>query len=1140
MNFFNKGLFLDNISIKNKLLLLVTIPIIGLIILSITQVLDSYEKVNNMEKIEKLNILTNNISQVLDKLQNERKEAIIYLNNKNSNKNSLNKQIKVSNETINKFSSYLDDFDYSSYSKKLEQTISLSQKELQNIQNTRKEILDKNIQLSQTMKDFAKINNTLLDIVVLTAKESNDIKISQELTAYSNFLYSKENTSIEEAIGVSTLLKDSFDKQTQSELNNVVASQNSYMSNYLQYASKTMKDFTASTLKGDAINNIKQMRNTLLQAKDLGGFNIDSVHWFDTVTKKINTLKQIESELSYALRIDDLKLFEKVEVATRISDLLHATQKENAATFGYLASKGQSFVKKLKNERYETNFRIKELKNAIKAIDKNLLNKQVQHDIQEIFNALVQLDKMRKKVDDLQYTQKDTSKYFTSINKALLNTFWSISNAATTVEENKDITAYYSFLLAKERAGIERAIGADAFSKNRFVDNQKSLFVKLITEQNNYMSIFRKNATQDVMDLYNDYVNEKGVKDEVFGEVEKLREIAFNTHSVGGFGIDEKQWIKNFDKKTLKLEKIDEFISNEISSDIKNLKSSFSQKLYTTASLTIAGLILILLISSFISKRIVNSLQTFQKGLGSFFKYALRETNDIEIMEEKGKDEFALMTKQMNEQIIKTQNFIEQDRVVVQEIDDIMSKVSNGFFCYTIKQKGATKEVEALRENINDMLINTKIRLDSINKVLDNYASGNFSFELDEKQRDGMCGDIGSLYTSTKLLGTSISSLMAMIDNAGNELKTSTDVLTNSSQNLSTSSNAQAASLEETAAAIEQITENIRSNNQNVNEMTNLSNELNTSAKDGNSLAIKTSTSMDEINDKVSNISEAIEIIDQIAFQTNILSLNAAVEAATAGEAGKGFAVVAQEVRNLAARSAEAANEIKSLVEDATQKSKEGKDISSLMIDGYAKLNEKITLTKEMIDNVSQASKEQEAGMYQINDVVNSLDKTTQENASTANSIDSLSSDVSSLSNRLMNITSKAILDDKVKNRVSNIDLVHLFTQFKNEYINFKDTTFAKLDGFEVFEITRTDNSTLGKWISSNQNEIFANSSAFNNLKENHNELHTNLQTYVNKNANRSENEVLKELAVKIEKNTIDLFDNLDAILEENERLQRA
>ncbi|RXJ95209.1 hypothetical protein CRV02_14640, partial [Arcobacter sp. CECT 8989] len=109
--------------------------------------------------------------------------------------------------------------------------------------------------------------------------------------------------------------------------------------------------------------------------------------------------------------------------------------------------------------------------------------------------------------------------------------------------------------------------------------------------------------------------------------------------------------------------------------------------------------------------------------------------------------------------------------------------------------------------------------------------------------------------------------------------------------------------------------------------------ELTSSVKEGEKLASKTTVAMSEINEQVSEITNAIGIIDQIAFQTNILSLNAAVEAATAGEAGKGFAVVAQEVRNLASRSATAANEIKIIVENATQKANEGKQIASKMID---------------------------------------------------------------------------------------------------------------------------------------------------------------------------------------------------------------
>ena len=166
--------------------------------------------------------------------------------------------------------------------------------------------------------------------------------------------------------------------------------------------------------------------------------------------------------------------------------------------------------------------------------------------------------------------------------------------------------------------------------------------------------------------------------------------------------------------------------------------------------------------------------------------------------------------------------------------------------------------------------------------------------------------------------------------------------------------------------------------------MTSISSNVTKSANEGEKLAKETTQAMSDIDDEVKAINEAIVIIDQIAFQTNILSLNAAVEAATAGEAGKGFAVVAQEVRNLAARSADAANEIKTLVLNATEKADKGKNIAIAMIDGYSVLNENITKTIELISGVESASKEQLEGIYQINDAINSLDRQTQQNANIA------------------------------------------------------------------------------------------------------------------------------------------------------------
>jgi methyl-accepting chemotaxis protein len=229
-----------------------------------------------------------------------------------------------------------------------------------------------------------------------------------------------------------------------------------------------------------------------------------------------------------------------------------------------------------------------------------------------------------------------------------------------------------------------------------------------------------------------------------------------------------------------------------------------------------------------------------------------------------------------------------------------------------------------------------------------------------------------------------------------------------SMQNLAHKANEQAASLEETAAAVEEITSITRNNANNALKMAELGQTVQKAVEVGQNLASKTANSMDQINNEVNSINEAIAVIDQIAFQTNILSLNAAVEAATAGEAGKGFAVVAGEVRNLASRSAEAAKEIKDLVANATDKANEGKSISDDMKQGYEELNSHITETINIIEDVSSASKEQMTGIEQINDAVTMLDRVTQENASEA-------TNVASIANATLNMANELVTDARTK-----------------------------------------------------------------------------------------------------------------------------
>ncbi|WP_423044993.1 methyl-accepting chemotaxis protein [Aliarcobacter butzleri] len=166
--------------------------------------------------------------------------------------------------------------------------------------------------------------------------------------------------------------------------------------------------------------------------------------------------------------------------------------------------------------------------------------------------------------------------------------------------------------------------------------------------------------------------------------------------------------------------------------------------------------------------------------------------------------------------------------------------------------------------------------------------------------------------------------------------------------------------------------------------MADYSSNLKESVKEGEIFANQTTQAMDEINTQVNLITQSISAIDQIAFQTNILSLNAAVEAATAGEAGKGFAIVAQEVRSLANRSLDVAKNIKIIVENAKDKANEGKNISNMMIEGYKELNKNVTNTMNLIQNIESSSKEQLKSIEQINKAINQLDYQTQQNAQIA------------------------------------------------------------------------------------------------------------------------------------------------------------
>ncbi len=555
-------------------------------------------------------------------------------------------------------------------------------------------------------------------------------------------------------------------------------------------------------------------------------------------------------------------------------------------------------------------------------------------------------------------------------------------------------------------------------------NNVRELKKILVSEKNKALS-------DEILAFSKEYIND-------FKNLSEKRIADFNDGVILESS-EMKSKISEMTKTGLKLE--DKII--EINKSAIVLRDeAFSVLDNTLTILAFISVVIFILISIFISNIVVNSLNTFKNGLLTFFGYLNREINDVSLLDDSSKDEFGEMSKVVNENISKTKKGIEEDRKLIDETITVLGEFEQGDLCQRLNISVSNPALMQLKDVLNKMADNLESNIDSVLHILEEYSHYHYLNKISTKD---IKEHLLKLANGVNTLGDSITEMLIENKTNGLTLDKSSNILLGNVDKLNISSNEAATSLEETAAALEEITSNIRHNTESIAKMANFSNNVTESATHGEKLANQTNISMDEINAQVTAINEAITVIDQIAFQTNILSLNAAVEAATAGEAGKGFAVVAAEVRNLASRSAEAAKEIKDLVQNATVKANQGKEIAGNMIDGYKQLNENISQTINLISDIQNASKEQLLGIEQINDAVNQLDQQTQQNAMVA----SQTHDVAVLTDEIAKLVVSSADEKEFKGknevRAKNIEKKSSHDSKANTYVKKEETREKKV-----------------------------------------------------------------------------------------------
>lgn len=378
-------------------------------------------------------------------------------------------------------------------------------------------------------------------------------------------------------------------------------------------------------------------------------------------------------------------------------------------------------------------------------------------------------------------------------------------------------------------------------------------------------------------------------------------------------------------------------------------------------------------------KKIETNMSVVKESIGNMIDETTMLTNSALEGKIKVRADESKFKGSWKDLIIGMNNILKEIEKPIHEVSEVMDEISKGNL--HVQVNGSYSGVfDKLKQAVNNTLQSLNAIITEISEKTEQISIGNLNID----NINNYPGDFIDVSNALNVIIETLNGLLGDIKDAVEQVNSGANQVSDGSQSLAQGSTEQASAIQELTASIAEIADQTKHNAVDTNKVRELTGDVMNNADKGNAQMSEMQQSMVAINQSSQDISKIIKVIDDIAFQTNILALNAAVEAARAGQHGKGFAVVAEEVRTLAARSAEAAKQTTSLIEGSIVKVREGTRIADETAGALGEIVKGIEQVTHLIGNIAVATNEQATGIAQINLGIDQVAQVVQQNSATS------------------------------------------------------------------------------------------------------------------------------------------------------------